>query len=88
MEDVEDLEHDGMAVHAASGEAMAQPREVRASVVAEAHELTVDDDAALAERVSDLHQLREVLGALAAVARAQRHARDRRSAAARGSHPT
>ena len=42
-----------MAVHAASGEAVAQPREVGAPVVAKAHELTVEDDLPLAERVGD-----------------------------------
>src|SRR5438270_10127910 len=60
-----------MAVHATSGEAMAQPRKVGAPVVAQAHQLTIEDDTALADRVSDLHQLREVIRTLAAVARAQ-----------------
>ena len=72
MEDVEDLEHNGTAVDAAPRETVAQSREVGAPVVAEAHELTVEDDAAFAERVTDIRQLREVLGALSAVARAQR----------------
>ncbi len=61
-----------MAVHAASGEAMAQPRKVGAPVVAQAHELTVEDDAAFAERVTDFQQLREVTRTLSAVAGAQR----------------
>ena len=88
VEDVEDLEHDRMAVDATSGEAVAQPREVRAPVVAQAHELTVEDHLPLAECVADVQQLREVIRALAAVARAQRQARGRRSEAARGSRPT
>jgi hypothetical protein len=71
VEDVEDLEHDRMAVQVASGEAVAQPREVGAPVVAEAHELAVEDRVPLAERVTDLRHFREILGALAAVARPQ-----------------
>jgi len=67
MQDVEDLEHRWLRVSGVAAEAGANPGEVRPSITAQAHQLTVERHPTLAECIRDCRELRELLGAVASV---------------------
>lgn len=53
MDDVKDLEQRRSGTRPGASQTAAQAREVGAAVIPQAHELTIEDDAPLAERVGD-----------------------------------
>ena len=61
MQDVEHLKHHGIGVSPAPTEAPAKPGEVRMSVAAQTHQLTVERRPTLAKHTGDRRQLRKVL---------------------------
>ena len=72
MKDVEDLQHRRMLGAGRSGEAVAKAGEVGPTIAAQADQLAVERQPALAEHACDRRQLGQVRRAVPAVARAQR----------------
>jgi hypothetical protein len=72
MEDVDDVQHHRLGVSSAAGEAPAEAGEVRLAAVAQAHQLAVERDATLAQRLGDRCQFGKVPRAFATRARPQR----------------
>jgi hypothetical protein len=73
VQHVEHLKHHGLSVSSAAREMPAEPREVWPSVVAQANQLAIERHPTLAQHLSDRHELRKIIRALATVARPERN---------------
>ena len=60
MQHIEHLQHHGLRVSGTTGEAAAKPREIRPSVAAQTHQLTIECHSMVAQRSIDRRQLREL----------------------------